>query len=155
MKLSIQIDKQFRSQVNRRWLRTVVSKTLATAEASSGIQLDLLITDDETIHTLNREYRNVDRPTDVLAFALDKDSRESEPFVLPPDLPTHLGDVVVSYPTAARQAEEHHHTVDQEITILVVHGVLHLLGYDHSELAEENEMRTLEYTILREIEGKR
>ena len=154
MKLSIQIDKQFDGYVKRRWLRTIVSKTLATAKATSKVQLDLLITDENTIHTLNKTYRNIDRPTDVLAFALTQESSEGSPFVSPPNEPPHLGEVIVSYPAAIRQADEHGHSIEQELAILVIHGVLHLLGSDHEKSADEVKMRALEEKALREVQGE-
>jgi probable rRNA maturation factor len=154
MKLSIQIEEQFDGYVKRRWLRTIVTKTLATAKVTPKVQLDLLITDDETVHTLNKTYRNVDRPTDVLAFALTEESSEREPFVSPPDEPAHLGEVIVSYPAAVRQADEHGHSVEQELAILVIHGVLHLLGSDHEESADEVKMRALEEKALTEVRGE-
>jgi probable rRNA maturation factor len=154
MKLSIQIDKQFDDYVKRRWLRTIVSKTLSTAKASTKVQLDLLITDDNTIRTLNKTYRNIDSPTDVLAFALTEESSDGEPFVAPPDEPTHLGEVIVSYPAADRQASEHGHSVGQELAILVIHGVLHLLGSDHEEPTDEVKMKALEKQALREVQGE-
>jgi probable rRNA maturation factor len=97
-------------------------------------------------------YRGVDSPTDVLAFALIQDSTDTTVFVTPPDEPPHLGEVLISYPTAAKQAEEHGHSVDRELAILVIHGVLHLFGYDHGTDEQEREMRGLEEAVLSTIE---
>jgi probable rRNA maturation factor len=151
MKVSLQVDKRFSSQVKRRWLSAIVNRTLATAKADTKAQLDLTITDDTMIRALNKTFRNIDRPTDVLAFPLKEESSD-DPFVTPPeDLPT-LGEVIVSYPTAAKQAESHGHSVDRELAILVIHGVLHLVGYDHATDEEEREMRALEEKTLRQLE---
>ena len=152
MKLSIRIDKQFSDCVKRPWLRLVVSRTLTTAKAARNVQLDLTITDDGTVHEINRMYRGVDSPTDVLAFALIQDSTDTTVFVTPPDEPPHLGEILISFPTAERQAREHSHSVDRELAILVIHGVLHLLGYDHGTDEQEREMRALEEGILSVIE---
>lgn len=97
-------------------------------------ELSVLLCDDATIHELNRDYRGKDRPTDVLAFAM----REGEHGDLAPEL---LGDVVVSLDTARRQAVEHRRAVVDEVTYLLAHGLLHLLGYDHATEAEDRRMR--------------
>lgn len=86
--------------------------------------LSVLLTDDSEIHQLNREYRGVDRPTDVLSFS----QQEGEFPSIAPDL---LGDVVISLETAKKQAVEQGHSLEEELFILLAHGILHLLGYDH------------------------
>ncbi len=97
-------------------------------------ELSILLCDDATIHELNRDYRNKDRPTDVLAFAM----REGEGGELHPSL---LGDVVISIETARRQAREHGRSIAAEVTQLLAHGLLHLLGYDHRTDEEDRVMR--------------
>jgi rRNA maturation RNase YbeY len=91
----------------------------------AGSELSVALVHDDEMHRLNRDYRGKDRTTDVLAFAL----REGE--ATEHQAPGLLGDVVVSIPTAERQATERGHTLDHEIAELLVHGILHLLGYDH------------------------
>jgi probable rRNA maturation factor len=154
MKLRIQIDKNFQKHLRKEWLRRVVEHSLAAQDIASEVELGLLITDDETVRKLNQEYRGVDEPTDVLSFALAerKTGNNSPPFVEPPDGLLHLGEVVISYPQAVRQAEENNHQVKEEVALLVIHGILHLLGYEHDEPAREREMRALEKKILSEIE---
>ena len=154
MKLGIQIDKNFQKHLRKEWLRRVVEHSLAAQDIASEVELGLLITDDETVRKLNQEYRGVDEPTDVLSFALveRKTGNNSPPFVEPPDGLLHLGEVVISYPQAVRQAEETNHKMEEEMALLVVHGILHLLGYEHDEPAREQEMRALEKKILSEVE---
>jgi len=113
------------------------------AEGLPPWELGVVITDDETIRELNREYAGDDTPTDVLAFSL----REGEEFASP-DGVVRLGEVIISYPTAQRQAAEADRAVEDEIDHLLVHGVLHLLGYDHAEPAEEERMRARERELL-------
>ena len=100
----------------------------------SEAELSILLCDDPTIHELNRSFRDVDRPTDVLAFAM----QEGEGGGLHPHL---LGDVVISIDTARRQAREHSRSVAAEVTFLLAHGLLHLLGYDHRTDEEDRIMR--------------
>ena len=94
--------------------------------------------------------------TDVLAFALSEQSHgDDERFVVPPGGAVQLGEVVISYEQAMRQAEEQGHPLNREIALLVAHGVLHLLGYDHEYPAEEREMRAMEDRVLEKIEKGR
>ena len=152
MKLGIQIDKNFQKYLRKEWLHRVVEHSLTTQDIGSEVELGLLITDDETVRKLNREYRGVDEPTDVLSFALVERKPGSSPFITPPDGFLHLGEVVISYPQAVRQAEENKHRVEEEVALLVVHGVLHLLGYEHDEPAREREMRALQERVLSKVE---
>lgn len=96
-------------------------------------ELSVVLCDDATIHALNRDYRKKDKPTDVLAFAM----REGPYAELAGEM---LGDVIVSLDTAARQALEKNVALDREVTMLVAHGLLHLLGYDHATRVEERRM---------------
>jgi probable rRNA maturation factor len=97
-------------------------------EASGAWELSLRLTDDADIQTLNRQYRNQDRPTDVLSFAA---LETAMPMPVVPAEPLYLGDVVISVPTAARQASEQGRSVTAELVWLFSHGLLHLLGWDH------------------------
>jgi probable rRNA maturation factor len=112
-------------------------------------EVDITIVDDEEIHQLNRDYRGVDRPTDVLSFALDEDD-EDEPELLEGQLHL-LGDIIISAETATRQAEEFGHGFEREIVYLAVHGLLHLLGYDHMVEEDKVIMRANEEEALRAI----
>ena len=98
--------------------------TTLNAHGSVGCEVSILLTDDAEIQVLNCQYRYIDAPTDVLAFAM----REGVGGDLNPQL---LGDLVISVPTAQRQSIAHGHSLDIELAILSVHGTLHLLGYDH------------------------
>jgi len=154
IQLSIRIEKPFVGLVSRVWLRQAVKLALIHTGISSPVELGLVIANDDTVHELNRSYRNVHSTTDVIAFALSEQGAKHEPFIAPPDDVIHLGEVIISYPQAKRQAEEQRHSLERELAILVAHGVLHLLGYDH-ELPEQGEkMRALECKILNAIKPK-
>lgn len=114
-------------------------------------EVDITIVDDEEIHRLNREYRDVDRPTDVLSFALDEGG-EDEPELLDAPEERLLGDIIISAETAQRQGEEFGHGLTREVVYLAVHGLLHLLGYDHMTEEDKVIMRAKEEEALREIE---
>ena len=113
------------------------------AEKVPPAELGILITSDAIIHDLNRRYADEDKPTDVLSFSL----REGEEFVSPDDT-VRLGEVIISLDTARRQAEEASRPIEAEVAHLLVHGILHLLGYDHAEAEEERAMREREEAIL-------
>ncbi|WP_027725034.1 rRNA maturation RNase YbeY [Tuberibacillus calidus] len=110
-------------------------------------ELSLTFVDNPTIHKINLEYRGKDYPTDVISFALEEITEEEVP-IIGEDVPRVLGDIIVSVPKAVSQAEEYGHSFEREIGFLVVHGFLHLLGYDHMEKADEQEMFALQEDIL-------
>jgi probable rRNA maturation factor len=138
----ITIDEQFQSDVAPALLEEIASRVL-NAEDTPGSELGIVITDDETVRRLNRDYAGDDRATDVLSFSL----QEGEEFASPDGVP-RLGEVIISLSTAGRQATEAGHSVEDEVSHLLVHGVLHLLGYDHAEPDEELVMRGREEQIL-------
>ena len=102
--------------------------------SSNEYEISLLITDDETIRKYNKEYRNKDRATDVLSFPMEDD--------------IILGDVAISFETAKRQSEEAEINIDREVAFLFIHGLLHLLGYDHMNSEDENVMFARQELIL-------
>ena len=154
IQLSIRIEKPFVGLVSKAWLRQAVKLTLILIGISSPVELGLVIADDDTVHELNRSYRNVDRTTDVIAFALSERDVKSEPFIPPPDHVIHLGEVIISYPQAKRQAAEQRHPLEKELALLVAHGVLHLLGYDHELPEQGKKMRAMESKVLDSIKVK-
>lgn len=146
----------------RAWLRKVASRTLEHALPGHVCQLSLVITDDETLRCLNKEYRGLDEVTDVLSFSPfhqghwegaeePPPSGDDVPFVLPPEEPQPLGEVIISYPQAMRQSGPGPLGPERELALLVVHGVLHLLGFDHAEPHEEVAMQAQEREVLSTI----
>lgn len=105
---------------------------------------NVIIVDNDKIHEINKAYRNVDRVTDVISFAL-----EDEPFV---NLDIRvLGDIYISYDKAKEQSKEYGHSLERELSFLTIHGLLHLLGYDHMEKEEEKIMFEKQELILNEF----
>ena len=138
--ITVQVAPRFRGEVDGEGLRRVVAEVLRQEGVKEEAELSLVITDDEAIRQLNRQFRGVDAPTDVLAFGAGAD----EGFVTAPDSPPYLGDVVISYQRALAQAQELGHPVAEELRLLTIHGILHLLGYDHEEEAAARKMRERE-----------
>jgi probable rRNA maturation factor len=122
---------------------------------NEDVEVGVLWVDDTYIRTLNRDYRGKDCATDVLSFAM-QDEGEDEPVMEDDPLAELLlGDIVISLETAQRQAEEYGHGMDREIGFLLVHGMLHLLGYDHEEESKRQVMRQEEEAILAALDIQR
>ena len=115
---------------------------LETAEVS------ITLTDNVYIHELNMKYRNIDRPTDVLSFALNEGE---EPEIVDGPVVNMLGDIIISVERATEQAAEYGHSIEREIAFLTVHGMLHLLGYDHMEETDRVEMRKEEDYVMEKL----
>lgn len=167
-RIDVQVFPAFRREITVPWLRRVAERALATGVSSASGEdtpgtsyrsLSLVIADDPTILRLNRDYRGLDEPTDVLAFASDHageyegegtppSSEASDQFITAPEEQGFAGEVIVSYPQCLRQAAEHGHSAVQELALLITHGVLHLLGYDHATPEEEQEMNAITQQAL-------
>lgn len=150
MEINVSIDNDIQEHPDSRWLRGVARRVLVEENAGPGAEVGLLITGQDRIHELNRIYRGKDKPTDVLSFGMQGDG--VFPFVEPPDEALHLGEVIISYPQAVIQAQEGGHPVRKEVAILIIHGVLHLLGYDHEKAGERRKMQAREKAILGQID---
>ena len=152
----IQIFPEFSESVSPEWIDAVVASTLSIRPEWSSERVSVVIADDESVAELNREHRGLDETTDVLSFSNrhsgryygEGGERETAPgdmeFVLPPGHDADLGEVIVSYPQVIRQARQAGHTVQKELAIMLAHGILHLLGYDHEREAEAAEMFSLQ-----------
>lgn len=123
-------------------LKSVVKTVLETEGLPLEYEVSITFVDIDEIHKLNKEFRNVDRPTDVLSFPMDEDfSIEG--------VDTMLGDIVISMDVAKDQAKDFGHSLDREIMYLTAHSMLHLLGYDHMDEAEKIEMRAREKEVMK------
>jgi probable rRNA maturation factor len=143
-RISFHVKPAYARYVRMRALASLARRALAAENAPGPSAVNVVVADDLTVRTLNRWYRGEDAPTDVLSFSLQTD----DGFVLPPGRVRDLGEVVISYPTASRQARAARLGVNDELGHLLVHGVLHLLGYDHEKSAEAKVMRAREEAIL-------
>jgi len=146
--IEILVEEEFRGLVDEDWVRRIAQTVLKAEVVASPYEVSLVFTDSETVRRLNRDYRGMDEPTDVLAFYMLPQNEADESFALPPDGVTRLGEVIISYPQAVEQAKEQGHSTERELALLIIHGILHLLSYDHEEAEEEAEMRTREKELL-------
>jgi probable rRNA maturation factor len=140
----VQVDHSYAGEVDAAGLARVVEATLII-EGRPDHEVTVVVTSDEVVMELNRQYRGVVGPTDVLSFA----AQEPAPgFVSAPEAATYLGDVLIALPFTRRQAAELGRSLADELQLLAVHGTLHLLGYDHAELDEEAKMWARQDEIL-------
>lgn len=145
------VEGKFAGHPPKTWLRNLAKQALVAQGAGAKAELGLVITGQRKIRQLNKTYLGEDRPTDVLSFQM-REEISGASFVTAPDRKEHLGEVIISYPQAVIQAGEHGHPVKKEIAILIIHGILHLLGYDHEEAVQERQMRSREAAILKVLE---
>lgn len=127
-------------QLGRKLKKMMVkaAKTAARLEGKSGrLRVSLMVTDDDNIRKLNKEYRDKDKATDVLSFPSGEDG--------------FLGDIAISLPRAREQAAEYGHTLEREAAFLMAHAMLHLFGYDHMDAEEERIMRGKQREIMKEM----
>ncbi|MBN1375533.1 MAG: rRNA maturation RNase YbeY [Dehalococcoidia bacterium] len=136
-------------------IRKVVEKTLLISRKHTPVQVDCLITDNPAIHRLNKRYRGMDSPTDVLSFNFTESKQDGKSIDFPiiPDYIVTLGQIIISYPKAVEQAAQHGNNIRQELQLLLVHGTLHLLGYDHMKGEEARKMRAQEKRVIKSIEA--
>jgi len=146
--IGISIEEEFKELIDEEWARATAQQVLKAENVTPPYEVSIVFTNPETVQRLNRDYRGVDEPTDVIAFYMLPQKENSPTFVLPPNGVTRLGEVIISYPQAAEQAREQGHSVNEELALLIVHGILHLLGYDHQQPEEEKRMRGREQELL-------
>lgn len=145
--VGVEIKPEFQDRVHEGWLRALAGTVLEREGPQGPVELGILVAGDEAVRELNRRYRGLDSATDVLSFALT----EGGDFVAPPDGLLHLGEVIISYPQAERQAQERGVETRQEVALLLVHGILHLLGYDHADRSQVRHMKAKERALLQAI----
>ncbi|MEX2374218.1 MAG: rRNA maturation RNase YbeY [Dehalococcoidia bacterium] len=145
--VSLEIDDEVVGRVDAASLAAMIERVLTEDAIADGSGLTLVCSDDSLLHELNLRHRDIDAPTDVLSFPTD----EGEPFPEPEEQgggPPYLGDIVLSVESVERQASKAGLTATDELAHVVLHGLLHLLGYDHEEAEEEAVMKAREEAVL-------
>lgn len=142
--VTIEVEDGFEGRADVAALQALIEQALSDEEIEDGTGLALVIAGDEMLHALNREHRGVDEPTDVLSFGAE----EGEEIPLAEGEPRYVGDILISVETAGRQAEAAGLTLDAELAHIVLHGVLHLLGWDHETPEDDAEMKAREERVL-------
>ena len=141
--ITLEVPERFQDLTNPDTLEQAAALTLEHEGVSSDAAVSVVLTDDAQIQQLNRQFLGIDTPTDVLSFPAD--------YTDPDNGMPYLGDVIISYPRAEAQSTAAGHPVGDELQLLVVHGVLHLLGHDHVEEEEKARMWASQTDILEEL----
>lgn len=149
--VSVTVSGTLPSGVSKRFIGDLVNETYAVAKARGTAEFAISVVGERKIRSLNRQYRNRDAVTDVLSFGYDKGEGDYD-MNEDGDLILQLGDVVICLPQVKRQAKRIGRTIRAEFSLMVVHGTLHLLGYDHETMAQERRMFGLQQEILLRME---
>lgn len=144
----LEINNFTTSQVDEKFLQKVAQRVLE-GEGIKKAEISLAIIGGGRMRSFNKKYRGKNRITDVLSFG--ENLKHSHAFVMPPDNMVRLGEVVICLPQAKKQAKKQGHSLERELSFLLIHGVLHLLGYDHEKMGERKIMFARQDKILREI----
>lgn len=132
-------------KLNQRKIKRIIKKVLQLLKVDEKTEISVLFTDDKFIRSLNNKYRGIDKPTDVLSFSLQEGAIKSTEV----ENDKLLGDIIISVETAQRQADTLNHSIERELTVLLIHGLLHLSGYDHEKDKDYKIMREKEREILK------
>ena len=164
--IEINVFKDYRKTVKTAWLRKVVSIMMNIVDPNGNKGASLVIADDDTLRKLNFDFRGFDEITDVLSFGQsgtvhgeNHPELERSPLHGVETFPEqfeelgNMGEVIISFPQTARQALEHNNAIEEELALLIVHGILHLFGFDHAYPEEEIKMKTLERQALARIKS--
>ncbi len=116
----------------------IMTKSCLSGKGYETVSFDIVLVNNEEIHRINKEYRQIDKPTDVITFAIFADSAEDEQFIIDGDI--NLGEIIVSLDRIEEQSKENKVSFNDELYYIIAHGILHLLGYDHQTEAEYNFM---------------
>ena len=144
-----QIEKQSNEE---EIIQSVVETVLKLEKIKHDVNVYITLTNNEEIHKINKEYRDVDRPTDVLSFPMyEREEIEKLREEKEDEIEEILGDIIISIPKIKEQAEEYGHSYERELAYLITHGMLHLLGYDHIIEEEKVIMREHEEAVLTEL----
>ena len=144
--ITVQVEPQFEGRVDADALHRLAMHVLRSEGAPTPLEVGVVVTTDDEVHALNRQYLGHDYQTDVISFGMAEEG--SEEFITPEERPQYLGDVVVSYDRAAEQAPEYGHSTEREVATLLVHGLLHLLGYDDTTDAERERMHERQEALI-------
>ena len=141
--VNFQLSAQYDGMFDTNKLIQAAEATLKHELPDAQVELSIMVDSDETIQDLNKQYLDNDSPTDVLSFPADEFD--------PDEQYRYIGDIIISFPRASLQAEAAGHPVNNELQLLVVHGTLHLLGYDHADPAQKENMWAVQAELLDQI----
>lgn len=149
MSIEIVDELNYLQEADYQMIQSLIEQAATYLKLNPDFEVDISLVDNEQIQQLNATYRQIDRPTDVLSFALNDQGADEEDWMLElEEVSKFLGDIIISIPKAKEQAKEYNHSFERELGFLVVHGFLHLNGYDHETEKERQEMFAIQEEIL-------
>ena len=145
--ITVQVDEQYEDRVDADALHKLAIHVLRAEGRAGPLELGVVVTSDDEVLALNRQYLGHDYKTDVISFGME-DEEPGAAFLTPAERPPYLGDVVISYDRAAEQGPEYSHTTEQEVATLLAHGLLHLLGWDDTDEASRARMHARQDSLM-------
>jgi probable rRNA maturation factor len=151
--ITVQIEPQYEDKLDSDRLHRLAIEVLKAENVPGPLELGVVVTTDAEVRTLNRDYLGHDYDTDVISFGMgeEEDAIGGPGFVTPPERPAYLGDIAISYDRAVEQAPEYGHPVADEVAMLLIHGILHLVGYDDLEDAARDKMHSRQQELLESL----
>jgi probable rRNA maturation factor len=146
--ITVQVDERFEEKVDADALHRLAIGVLKAEGKRGPLELGVVVTTDDEVHALNKEYLGHDYETDVISFGMESEAE----FITPEERPAYLGDIVISFERAVEQGPEYGHTAEQEVATLLVHGLLHLLGYDDLDDEARERMHARQDLLIRNSE---
>jgi probable rRNA maturation factor len=147
--ITVQVDEQYEDRVDADALHRLAMLVLEAEGKGGPLELGIVVTNDDEVHALNRQYLGHDYKTDVISFGMEDEMGDEVEFLTPEERPEYLGDVVISYDRAAEQAPEYGHDTEREVSLLMVHGLLHLLGYDDTDEESRDRMHARQEALVK------
>lgn len=146
--IDIKIQRNMKTSFSREWFHNIISSVLRIEKVKDDTEVSLFLTDDAHVRRLNKRYRGINSTTDVLSFSASDTMAGDPPFTWPVEYIRQLGEIIISYPQAMKQSMELGNDIGDELQFLIVHGMLHLLGYDHEQAEDERRMKRREKAII-------
>lgn len=148
--ITVQIEARYEDKLDADRLHKLACEVLAAEEVPGPLELGVVVTTDEEVRALNVQYLGHDYNTDVISFGMAEEAEADgiPVFVTPSERPSYLGDIAISYDRAAEQAPEYGHSADSEVAMLLIHGILHLIGYDDTVEDKRAEMHARQQELL-------
>lgn len=141
--INVKVKAIFRHDISKSVVSETAGSVISHMQVEQEQEITIIINDDVFIQKLNLEYLGIDSPTDVLSFSVDEVDPETNR--------NYLGDIIISFPHAAEQAQKGGHSTQAEVQLLIVHGILHLMGYDHDEERSKEEMWRIQQELIEKI----
>ena len=146
--ITVQIEPEYEGMLDAEKLHRLAIHVLTAERADGPLEVGIVVTTDEVVLALNRQYLGHDYNTDVLSFGMSEEGEDGAGFVTPAERAPYLGDVAISYERAVEQAPDYGHSTETEVATLLVHGLLHLLGYDDTEDEPRTRMHARQDELL-------